>query len=372
VAWLGAQLPQVAENYVNQSVEGLSLYFLLNWFLGDATNLLGCVLTHQLPFQTALSTYYVCIDLVLATQYVYYSNQEHRRKILLPPDHMDAATGNLTAAPASTLASNPLAIPHHYPHNDFEDLVDDDDQAGPEAEPPTDPQDGTASPRWGWERTTRGLSGIMSASFVASFSRVRAAPVGSYVLNVYTDTNDAGNRTRTSLHADSTVILGHIFAWICAISYLTSRMPQIYKNWRRKSTWGTATLLFCAALTGNVTYTLSILLSPEVRAPQGHAFLLNELPFLVGSAGTVCFDLAILFQRLYYGKLPPVKKHLPLPKSADANYSPLPQDRVFVSSGPREIIHRHHRHDEQSSSPSVVNDMSPLGMSLQTNYNSSY
>ena len=59
---------QVLENMRRQSADGLALPFLLNWALGmhlnymvvvhhnisiigDATNFIGCVLTHQLPFQ---------------------------------------------------------------------------------------------------------------------------------------------------------------------------------------------------------------------------------------------------------------------------------------------------------------------------------
>lgn len=33
------------------SVEGLALPFLFNWLCGDVTNLVGCLLTDQLPFQ---------------------------------------------------------------------------------------------------------------------------------------------------------------------------------------------------------------------------------------------------------------------------------------------------------------------------------
>lgn len=38
------------------SVEGLALPFLLNWMLGDLTNLIGCILTDQLDFQKHLAT----------------------------------------------------------------------------------------------------------------------------------------------------------------------------------------------------------------------------------------------------------------------------------------------------------------------------
>lgn len=63
---------QVLENIQRQSSEGLALPFLANWLagqsmhdtyashlntkvrLGDISNLLGCILTHQLPFQVGI------------------------------------------------------------------------------------------------------------------------------------------------------------------------------------------------------------------------------------------------------------------------------------------------------------------------------
>ncbi|KAF8892508.1 hypothetical protein BD779DRAFT_1610089 [Infundibulicybe gibba] len=71
--WLGAQFPQVLENLRRQSCEGLALPFLVNWLLGDFSNLVGCIMTHQLPFQTYLATYFVFVDCTLMAQYAYYS-----------------------------------------------------------------------------------------------------------------------------------------------------------------------------------------------------------------------------------------------------------------------------------------------------------
>lgn len=60
-AWLWAQLPQVIKNYRNHSVEGLSWLFLFNWLLGDATNLIGCLLTNQVftPILSSLPVLFI-------------------------------------------------------------------------------------------------------------------------------------------------------------------------------------------------------------------------------------------------------------------------------------------------------------------------
>lgn len=60
-------------NLQRSSTEGVSPGFLANWMLGDVLNLLGCLLTRQLPFQTLLATYYCFIDSCLVCQYCLYN-----------------------------------------------------------------------------------------------------------------------------------------------------------------------------------------------------------------------------------------------------------------------------------------------------------
>ncbi|SJX61633.1 uncharacterized protein SRS1_12618 [Sporisorium reilianum f. sp. reilianum] len=84
VVWLFAQSPQLYENYRRGSVDGLSPVFLTQWMLGDATNLIGCILTQQLPFQIAVATYFCCIDVCIMVQFVYYwtkARKERERRI---------------------------------------------------------------------------------------------------------------------------------------------------------------------------------------------------------------------------------------------------------------------------------------------------
>lgn len=61
--------PQVLENCRNQSAEGLSICFLLQWLLGDSLNLLGCVVQgEQLLTTTLLAVYFVASDVALLGQ----------------------------------------------------------------------------------------------------------------------------------------------------------------------------------------------------------------------------------------------------------------------------------------------------------------
>src|SRR2546421_5987651 len=73
VSWLFAQLPQIYKNYQLQSTAGLSMYFLIEWCLGDTANLLGCLFTDQASWQIIVASYYVFVDVCLVSQYFWYT-----------------------------------------------------------------------------------------------------------------------------------------------------------------------------------------------------------------------------------------------------------------------------------------------------------
>ncbi|GMF52959.1 unnamed protein product [[Candida] boidinii] len=73
LSWSVAQLPQQYTNYENKSCDGISFNFLLLWFLGDLTSLIGGILTNQLKFQIYLATYFLYNDFILLFQWIYYT-----------------------------------------------------------------------------------------------------------------------------------------------------------------------------------------------------------------------------------------------------------------------------------------------------------
>jgi len=88
--------------------------------------------------------------------------------------------------------------------------------------------------------------------------------------------------------------IGMVISYLCAALYVSSRLPQIYLNYHRKSVKGLSIYLFIAAFCGNAFYSGGILLSRQD--------LLVALPFLIGSAGTLIFDGCIFFQYWLYGQ----------------------------------------------------------------------
>ncbi|KAI9489736.1 hypothetical protein BDB00DRAFT_875964 [Zychaea mexicana] len=62
--------------------------------------------------------------------------------------------------------------------------------------------------------------------------------------------------------------------------------------------------LFLCAAAGNLTYTLGIFSNPH----QTRQTLLEAVPYILGSAGTLCFDLTIYIQYLIYNNNTQEKK----------------------------------------------------------------
>ncbi|KAI5950443.1 hypothetical protein KGF57_004312 [Candida theae] len=107
--------------------------------------------------------------------------------------------------------------------------------------------------------------------------------------------------TSSSTTTTGTISWGLVLAWGCTFVYCSSRCPQLYKNYKRKSVEGISPLLFGSALLGNLTYTLSILTSCAFVFGEDRAeFIYKELPYIIGSSGTIVFDAAYFYQKYLY------------------------------------------------------------------------
>ncbi|OBZ75809.1 hypothetical protein A0H81_04301 [Grifola frondosa] len=335
--WLGAQFPQVLENARRQSVDGLALPFLLNWLLGesDVTNLVGCILTHQLPFQTYLAAYFCFVDFSLLGQYFYYRSSV---KPIGPPPYFRSRSraGSLAAQrlaiergtivphyrALSTVAANVAAAAalaakqeEHsrwsrnsldgHPHTaDPNSEFYDDDEVSEEALARLADSFHSEGGRSGrrkrvsWSQERGGSLGRDPSSVLSPPGHIHATlhmtPHVGQVDEVATLSRDP----RPSLEH----VIGRISAWICTTLYLTSRLPQIWKNFVRKSVEGLSMYLFVFAFLGNLFYVASILTSPNLSRGEAEAsaFIKESIPYLLGSGGTLMFDVTIVTQSYLY------------------------------------------------------------------------
>lgn len=239
VAWLIVSLPQMVMNCRNiRGVEGISMLLIVQWTLGDATNLIGSILTNQLPLQTYLAVYFVMVDVVLFGQYIYYQYWKWKRFKSNLKVQASGPSRIVLCFTGAFIMVNSLGMA-------FSGLV---------------PKSADATPH------IRGGRHLMST-----------------------------NLTHVQFFKGIKDESGYAIGIVSSLFYIGSRLSQLYKNHRRNSTEGLSVMMFALAVVGNITYGLSIL----VRSQEEY-FLLHHLPWLVGSIGVIFLDIALLLQFKYY------------------------------------------------------------------------
>ncbi|ODV79256.1 PQ-loop-domain-containing protein [Suhomyces tanzawaensis NRRL Y-17324] len=269
-SWICAQLPQIVTNYRTKSAHGISPSFLLLWFLGDFLSFTSCLLNDAvLGFQVYLSVFFLCNDITLCFQYYYYNSVYPAKQARYVPVHAEPFPLVFPSSPNAPDAelhatTTTMNIRHHA-----KDAL---------------PQNS--------------LSGSSYNSINDQSSISKAAAIGALMNATVSNAYPTGGLAK---RGDPKESLGLVLAWGCTVVYMSSRCPQLYKNYLRKSVEGISPILFGAALMGNLTYTLSILTSCEFLSEDSKSdFFMKELPYILGSSGTIVFDMLYFYQKYLY------------------------------------------------------------------------
>ncbi|XP_037632363.1 lysosomal amino acid transporter 1 homolog [Sebastes umbrosus] len=114
--------------------------------------------------------------------------------------------------------------------------------------------------------------------------------------------NSATLDTQSPTTSKSVEITGYICGYLASIFYLSSRFPQLYKNFQRQSTEGTSYLLFALAMMGNGTYGLSVIVVLPALKGSKQTFIIKHLAWLIGSLGVLILDFFVTAQFIMYRK----------------------------------------------------------------------
>lgn len=323
-SWLCAQMPQLYKNYQIKSAAGLSIYFLAEWLMGDLTNLTGALLTKQASWQVIIASYYCFVDCCLVLQYMWYSYLAPQRK-----EGSLHSSGSSLDGDSSSDVINSLSPINSSFTDRAPDYIKDGDNEGsnPPLTPPID------TPRFSavnYEKSryhtspsssknnlsTTTLAGpsprtvLYAATLSSLVKQATAAPALSF---------NGLNQSEVRLYGTATnvEIAGLILSWSSTALYTVSRLPQLYKNWRRKSTAGLSPFLFLAAFCGNFFYSSSMLTNPSAWnnfGPYGghgwadeygskrSEWIANAAPFFLGAFGVLFLDATMGAQFLRYGE----------------------------------------------------------------------
>ena len=90
-------------------------------------------------------------------------------------------------------------------------------------------------------------------------------------------------------------LAGTVFAWVSTVIFITSRVPQLVKNFSEKSFGDISVVWLLFSIVGNLSYFVSIL----VRDVSG-TYLWRQTPFIVGAVGPAVLDSFLLLQMFIY------------------------------------------------------------------------
>ncbi|PLB35479.1 PQ-loop repeat-containing protein [Aspergillus candidus] len=316
VSWLFAQLPQIYKNIQLQSTSGLSIYFLVEWCLGDASNLLGALLTRQAGWQVVIAGYYVLVDVTLVFQFFWYTHYKVRwedgyigfSSSRRHDGSEDVLEGVSVVAEDSASQTLPTRGP---PRSDAKSIAD--------LKEPLPRSLGGQSPSYSHNEklsTSRRTTSRPSSGPSLPTGPTRTILLASMLCAMAANAAPTEVQTTASPSDDSLELLGRIFSWMSTVLYLFSRPPQLYKNYCRKSTSGLSPLLFMAAFCGNFFYSASLLTNPNAWAdlpPYGGGgwadadgndrleWIGRTIPFFLGAFGVLFFDGFMGAQFLMYG-----------------------------------------------------------------------
>jgi len=245
--WILAQLPQLYENYRYKRVEALSPFFILQWLLGDITNLINCIFTRQRPIQLYTVVYFCAMDLIMLIQFIYYrlryGEKAGEDRPLLWDEQPIASKKRLYSLFTFSLVSFMVTIST-------------------------------------WNSNLNMYNGRLL---------LEADSPCVKIINLNPWEN----------------IIGMTCIWTAGILFIFSRIPQIYLNYKRKSVEGLAFGMFFCTICGNILYGLSIIL-PGITFDDN--FWKNMFPNLLSSMCVLLESFVIIIQFAIYRWIPAHKK----------------------------------------------------------------
>lgn len=218
------------ENYTQGSAAGISLAFLLVWFIGDITNLSGALWAGLVPTVTALAVYFCFADLVLISQCLYYNIINARRDRKL--SQMSSGTEGSAEEPLLSRRRSSIGLPGSHRRSSA--------SARRRSSLAAIVEEGTG--RKAWIKNTVSIFLVCLAGTAGW-----AIAWQSGVWRPQPELDDQVGGTPSPVGAQ-------ILGYASAVCYLGARIPQIVKNQRDKSCEGLSLLFFLLSLLGNLTY----------------------------------------------------------------------------------------------------------------------
>lgn len=281
ICFLVAFFPQLYKNFKRKSVDGLSLQFLFVCLLGDISNVLGAFLTNQYPTVKYTGLCFVITELIVILQYFYYTR--FYRRMAGVNEYLYVKQNDEDDEDYDGSCSTP---------NDTQNqLLYDERITRSTEETPLlkDQRNGTSGSPW-----FKGRNSVLQIAVITTLSL--CIPVATSKLSEITQMPLCNAEAEVEDYAR---IIGEVLAWCSGLFYFGSRIGQVRTNYILKDVEGISIGLFILTLCSTISYGLQIIL----RQPTlDEKFFRSTLPYLLGSFGTLIFDIMIICQAVWYRK----------------------------------------------------------------------
>ncbi|KAJ5585195.1 uncharacterized protein N7459_004995 [Penicillium hispanicum] len=281
--WIFLLVPQLIENYRNGNAEAISLLFVFVWFVGDVSNLVGGFLAGLVPVIIAIAVYFCIADGVLITQCLYYKARNARRDTL----HQRRRSSTETPDPTTPLLGRRFSdsIPPGQSRRRSSESLRGYQPAGRRESQVEDPLAKIVEENeYGRKAWIKNFVSVLGIFVVGMAGWTMAWQTGMWE-----------PAPQDIPKAPDMATGGQVLGYFSAVCYLGARLPQIYKNYADKSCEGLSLLFFILSLLGNLTYGAGILVHSTERD-----YIITNLPWLIGSLGTMAEDITIFIQfRIY-------------------------------------------------------------------------
>ncbi|KAI7865193.1 PQ loop repeat-domain-containing protein [Spinellus fusiger] len=255
VCWIVVFTPQLYENYARKSGDGLSMTFLVIWLAGDIFNLIGVIMQDLLSTMFILALWYTVADIGLVWQVIHYRREWMLEYSCEEQEPINTHQTSYTSSSTESIKPNePIVVTAKHSANRNHTI-----------------------------------------NYIGGGSILLITLISCYAYS------QSDTLPRNTLLWST---LSQIMGWGSAILYVGSRIPQIIKNWRNKSTEGLSFGMFICAVLGNIFFTSSIFL----RSLEPHYLMVN-MAWIIGSCGTLVFDFIIFLQFFVYDR-PKVVLHV--------------------------------------------------------------
>lgn len=300
--WMILMVPQLVEQWRLKTVEGISPLFLLIWSTGDIFNLVGSIWAGLLPEVILIAVWFLLADVFALGFYMYISvvfdkkrkNRQNRKQsatvvvddeALLLGEHAIHYEHEVHNNQDLEYGATSEAIPHHEHHHEhhhahhqhkrrksstLEDIV-------------YEPENHSIFVKYALP--------IILVISAGTFGSILSPNGSSSSSSSSLSSPDSLSISTKSMHVLGPQILGYLSAFL----YLTARLPQIYHNYKKKSTTGLSLLFFLLTMLGNITYSLQI-----VVYRWDYDYLMLNMSWLIGSFGTIAEDIIIVSQFYRY------------------------------------------------------------------------